>query len=182
MMKTTRAAAAGFLALSLSGCLSTENQDYAIPDPFCQAKGVEASAVKPLLPAGKDLHLYIRDLTSEPDNSQVCVVLIDKKRSMRINTLRNEANIDALHYAVEGAHPFENPQPVKIPGVASTAVGEDGALLSMQCASPKDGYLVVTLRLDTTNKPTKGPVERRESIENFLKSYIPNLIKSKCAA
>ncbi|MCP9944389.1 hypothetical protein LUX12_05645 [Streptomyces somaliensis] len=179
-MKFVRAVATGVLGLTLAGCVSGGKRDYAVPDPFCQVQGVSEAVVKPLLPTGQDLHLDLRDLTSEPDQDQVCVVRVDEKDGLQINTLRNEANIDALHYAREGSRPLSNAKPSKIPGVTSSAIGDDGALLSMNCPSAGVDYLVTTVRVGDREKPPENPAEQRRNLETFLRSYVPGLIQAKC--
>lgn len=179
-VKVARAAAAGVLLLVLSGCSSQERRDYSLPDPLCHVRGLSESVVKPLLPTGKDLYVDVRELSSDPDTNHLCVVQVDKKDGLRINTLRNEGNIDALHYAREGSGPLRNAEALSIPGVASAALGDDGALLSMNCPSPKVDYLVATVRVGDRNKPPENPAEQRRNIETFLRSYIPGLIQAKC--
>ncbi|MCQ0023416.1 hypothetical protein M4914_10950 [Streptomyces somaliensis DSM 40738] len=105
---------------------------------------------------------------------------VDEKDGLQLNTLRNEANIDALHYAREGSRPLSNAKPLRIPGVASSAVGDDGALLSMNCPSTKVGYLVVTVRVGDREKSPENSTEQRRNIEAFLRGYIPGLIQVKC--
>ncbi|MCP9957027.1 hypothetical protein [Streptomyces sudanensis] len=179
-MKVTRAAVTGSLALTLSGCLSAERQDYAIPNPFCQVRGVSGAVVKPLLLAGESLYVDLRGLTSEPGQDQVCVVQVDKEDGLQITTLRNEANIDTLHYAKEGARPLADAKPASIPGVTSVAIGDDGALLSADCPSTGGDYLVTTVRVGDREKPPENPAEQRRNLEAFLRGYIPGLIQAKC--
>lgn len=177
----------GAAVLLASGCSSGKlGYDYAIPSKICGI-GVDKSAVKPLLPPGKEGKAT--DVGANDWKHHTCRVVVDKKRALNVSIARNSGVDDVAKY---GETEYENFRRVSPNGVVTSAgVGDDGAKAWMKC-QPKPGqpqaempnfpytHLVLKIHVGDGVKKPENVTDRRTDIEGFMRSYVPGVTKAWC--
>ncbi|MYR42390.1 hypothetical protein [Streptomyces sp. SID5910] len=167
-------------ALLASGCSSDKpGYDYSIPSRMCGVD-VDKSAVKPLLPPGKEGKAT--EVGANDWKHHTCWVVVDKKRELAVSVARDSAVDDASKYGEEEYKNFRKTS-LNEP-VTSAGIGDDGAVAWMKCR-PKPGqpqeempdfpYTHLVLKIHTA-----AEIDHRADLERFLRSYIPNLTEAWC--
>ncbi|MFE0038104.1 hypothetical protein [Streptomyces sp. NPDC059018] len=177
----------GTAVLLSSGCSSGKpGYDYAIPPQICGI-GVDRSALKPIIPPGKEGKAI--EVGANDSEHQTCWVVIDKKRELGISILRDNGVDNSAEYWEQE---FKNFRRISLNGVATSAgVADDGAAAMMKC-QPKPGqpqeempnfpYTHLRLKIEVGDgaKNPEDVTDRRAGMERFMRSYIPELTKAWC--
>ncbi|MEU0086562.1 hypothetical protein [Streptomyces sp. NPDC006274] len=85
-----------------------------------------------------------------------------------------------LEFARESSLELKNPKSGTIDMVESIAIADDGAIMSIPCRRNGETYLVTTVKVGTPGEDSEGSTGQRKAIEEFLRFYIPELVKLKC--
>ncbi|MFE3329691.1 hypothetical protein [Streptomyces sp. NPDC059176] len=190
-MRNFNLAPLGVATFLLAGCSGGQSAyDYAIPERICNID-VRASYVKPLLPPGK----AVRELSSNPVRpgaSQSCSVMVDTREDLTVTFSRQIGELDITEKA---ADKYIDLKRVSLGGgVTSAAVGDDGAIAWMKCTPKpgqpqyefpktkegKYGHLVLEVHAGDGIRKLDNIEEWRAHIEQFLRAYIPELVKVWC--
>ncbi|MEU3283163.1 hypothetical protein [Streptomyces antibioticus] len=173
-------------ALFLTFGCSKQGYDYAIPPKICGI-GVDESALKPILPTGKEGKTT--DSGSQDFEHRICRVIVDKDRALSLSILRDWGGVDAFD---DWKKEFDNLRRVAPKeDVANAAVADDGAVATLKCLpkpdQPEKGlagipYTHLSFKFFVGDK-VKSPndvADRRANIERFMWSYIPDLTETWC--
>ena len=163
------ATAAVGLAATLSGC-SGGGQEYAAPGKVCGAQ-VKKDTLLPLLPDGEKVKEQPAD-SIESDSG--CDIVVDDKIALSVYEEYVSKPYDPM--AELESYKFKHRQRISgLPFPGKGAVGDTNAMISTKCGTSKAAYLLVDVKVDKgVNSDVK---KRREDIQRFAESYVPNVLK-----
>ncbi|MFE3494416.1 hypothetical protein ACFXOS_15180 [Streptomyces sp. NPDC059175] len=184
--------AALFIAGFIAGCSDGKPAyDYAIPKKICNVS-VATSDVKPLLPPGKSVKEDPSESLTRPGESKSCGVIVDERPDLSVSISRQGGELDI---AEKAADKYIDLKRVSLGGgVTSAAVGDDGAVAWMKCTPKpgqrqyefpktkegKYGHLALEVHAGDGIRKPDNIEEWRAHILQFLRAYVPELVKVWC--
>ncbi|WMX45926.1 hypothetical protein RGF97_15185 [Streptomyces roseicoloratus] len=177
----------GISTILLSACSSNKPEyEYAIPSKVCDVR-VGKDEMKSLLRAGESVEV-LGDKAEGSDGRRICRVVVDKKAALHVSISRDVAEEDVARVTDDGWTDFRKFSPGG--DVTSAGVASDGGIAWMKC-QPKAGqpkseiagrpytHLVLRVNIDGDTMELNGE-ERRADLEDFMRSYIPELVEVWC--
>ncbi|MFJ5271351.1 hypothetical protein [Streptomyces sp. NPDC088358] len=182
MTRTLKAA----LPVVLAGCLSiaailwyvNHANREGTPQSICGTK-VSRNLSEPLLGAGGKITEQNRVDRKKPEPSSWCEVRVDGRVALSMRFAWHPDAVDPLKVAESSDSVSNIGEPARLVSRYEIALGNNGAISTVQCRTDVGSYFTLTLLLEKANPTSRN---HRESIEKFIRTYFPVTVKGVSCA
>ncbi|MFE1879883.1 hypothetical protein [Streptomyces diastatochromogenes] len=174
LLKIGLPAVALALAVGVGVWYGNRTDDGKPPTSLCGTK-VSPILSERLLQAGGKVTEHNRVDRRKPQPSSWCQVLVDGESALAMRFAWHPDAVDPYKVAQSGDSVSNMAAPARLEGDYKAAVGNNGAIFTVQCRTDIGSYFTLTLLLQKGN-----PVDRahRKDIEKFMRAYFPATLKT----